>query len=125
MQNSSFDFIIFQPIIDSCIRSIEIQQITPGGYLSGVDNFLTHLSEAGHPITVTDGGKAAFENQVRKPYLTALIRNLHDRFPAVDIIAAFSIFNPTLLPENQSDREQTVLKHHHVTDSRMKLLNNS
>lgn len=119
MQNSSFDFSIFQPVIDSCIRSIESQQVTPGRYLSEVDDLLTKLREADHPITVTDERKAAFENQVRKPYLTALIRNLHDRFPAVDLITAFSIFNPTMLPETQSDRDQygtselEILLHHY------------
>ena len=103
MQNSTFDFSIFQPVIDSCICSIECQQVTPGRYLSAVDDLLTKLSEAGHRIRVTD---EAFENQVRKPYLTTLITNLHSRFPAVDLITAFSIFNPTLLPGNVSDCDQ-------------------
>ena len=67
-------------------------------------DLLTKLREAGHPIQVTDEGKAEFEKQVRKPYLTALIRNLHDQFPSVDLIVAFSIFNPTMLPD-ESDRD--------------------
>ena len=41
---------------------------------------------------------------MRKPYLTELIRNLHDRLPTVDLITSFSILNPTLLPESDSDR---------------------
>ena len=106
MQNSSFDFSILQPVIDSCIHSIESQQTTPGRYWSEVDDLLINLSEAGHPISVTDGAKASFEDQVRKPYLTELIRNLHNRFPAEDLITSFSIFNPTLLPESDSDRGQ-------------------
>ena len=64
------------------------------------------FSKAGNLITVTDGEKAVFENRLQKPYLTALIRNLHVTFPAVDIITAFSIFNSALLPENQSDWKQ-------------------
>ena len=40
MQSSSFDFRLFQPVIDSCIRSIESQQVTLGKFLSEVDRLI-------------------------------------------------------------------------------------
>ena len=50
-----------------------------------------------------DSMKSAFDIQVRQPYLFKLIQNLRDRFPAVEIISALSIFNPFQLTDNESE----------------------
>jgi hypothetical protein len=53
------------------------------------------LNENSHPITVTATMKSQFDVQVRKPYLHKLIENLKERFPAVELISAFGILNPS------------------------------
>ena len=54
MQKSNLDFSILQPVIDSCIMSIEEQQDTPGRFFSEIDCLTTQLCEANHPILVTE-----------------------------------------------------------------------
>lgn len=106
MQSSSLDFTILQPVVDSCVRCIEQQQTTPGSYLSHVDDLISKLGDSGHHINVSDSERNSFDAQVRQPYLAALIKNLHDRFPAMQIISSFSIFDPTHLPCNEDDQSQ-------------------
>ena len=43
---------------------------------------------------------------MRIPYLTKLIQNLKDRFPSVEILSAFSIFNPAELPQTEAELAQ-------------------
>ena len=56
---------------------------------------------------------------MRIPFLTKLIQNLKDRFPSVEILSAFSIFNPAELPRTEpelaqyGDSELSVLLAHH------------
>ena len=56
--------------------------------MSEADDSFTKPSGSGHPNTD--------ENKVRRPYPTAIINYV------VDLITAFSSFNPTVLSENQS-----------------------
>ena len=97
MQSSSLDFSILNPVKDSCINNIQRQITTPGKYFSEVDDLIDLLNEGQHTINVTDGIKNQFETQVRKPYLEKLIENLNNRFPRVELLSAFSIFNPEFL----------------------------
>ena len=103
LQSSSLDFSILNPVKDSCINNIQRQITTPGKYFSEVDDLIDLLKEGQHTINVTDGIKNQFETQVRKPYLEKLIENLNNRFPRVELLSAFSIFNPSELPESESE----------------------
>ena len=39
------------------------------------------------------------------PYLFALVQNLRDHLPAVQLISSFGIFNPSQLPENEVEKD--------------------
>ena len=104
MQNSTLDFSVLQPVIDSCIHCVEDQKNTPGKYMSDLRDLIQHLDESGHHIhvEVNDRVKGMFDSQVKLPYLEALVKNLRDRFPCVDVISSFHIFNPAQLPSEES-----------------------
>ena len=106
MQNSTLDFSVLQAVIDSCIKNITIQKNTPGKYMADRDTLIEQLGEAGHHVLVSDNAKALFDSQVRKPYLELLEKNLHDRFPAVEVISAFHIFDPKQLPTDECELYQ-------------------
>ena len=105
MQSSSLDFSVLHPLIDSCIHHVEKQIETPGQYFSEVDSLITSLDEASHLVEVTDIMKHSFLTQVKTPYLTALVKNLHDRFPTVKLLSSFGIFNPSQFPDSEPERD--------------------
>ena len=63
--------------------------------MSEADDSFTKPSGSGHPNTD--------ENKVRRPYPTAIINYV------VDLITAFSSFNPTVLSEINQNRDHLVL----------------
>ena len=105
MQKSSLDYSLLHPVIQCCIQSIEKQIEKPEKYFSEVDDLLESLADAGHQIVVSEKAKSDFVSQVKEPYLSALVQNLHDRFPAVELISSFGIFNPSQLPENDLEKD--------------------
>ena len=66
---SSSDFSILEPVVISCINSIEHQVNNPGKYFSEIDHLILTLDEANHPISMPDNIKATFNQEVRIPYL--------------------------------------------------------
>ena len=64
------------------------------------------LDEAGHRVNVNDSVRAMFDSQVKLPYLEALVKNLRDQFPSVEVISAFHILNPAQLPSDASELHQ-------------------
>ena len=105
MQSSILDFSVLQAVIDSCITSITTQKNTPGKYMADLDSLIEQLEEADHHVELSDHVKASFDSQVKKPYLELLEKNLHDRFPAVEVISAFHIFDPKQLHVNSTSTE--------------------
>ena len=103
LQSSSLDFSILQPVVDSCISNIVKQANSPGKYFTELDEVIATLNEAGHSVSVLGNIKEQFDEQVRKPYLCKLAENMKDRFQSIDIISAFSIFNPSELPSTESE----------------------
>ena len=103
MQSSTLDFSVLQAVIDSCIKSITTQKNTPGKYMADFDSLIKQLEEAGHHVEVSDHVKALFDSQVKKLYLELLEKNLRDRFPAVEVISAFHIFDPKQLPTGECE----------------------
>ena len=73
--------------------------------MAEIDTLIEQLEEAGHHVEVTDHVRVSFESQVKKPYLELLQKNLHDRFPAVEIVTASHILDPKQLPEDEYEYE--------------------
>ena len=106
MQSSTLIFSGFQAVIDSCIKSITTQKNTPGKYMTDLDSLIEQLEEAGHYVEVSDHVKALFDSQVKKPYLKLLEKNLRDRFPTVEVVSAFHIFDPKQLSTDECELYQ-------------------
>ena len=106
MQSSTLDFSVLQAVVDSCIKSITTQKNTPGKYMADLDSLIEQLEEAGHHVEVSDHVKYLFDSQVKKPYLELLEKNLRDRFPTVEVISAFHIFDPKQLPTDECELYQ-------------------
>ena len=94
MQSSTLDFSVLQAVIDSCINSITTQKDTSGKYMAEIDTLIEQLKEAGYHVQVTDHVRVSFKSQVKKLYLELLEKNLRDKFPAVEVVSAFHIFDP-------------------------------
>ena len=103
LQSSSLDFSILQPVVDSCISNIVKQANSPGKHFIELDEVIATLNEAGHSVSVLGNIKEQFDEQVRKLYLCKLAENMKERFQSIDIISAFSIFNPSELPSTESE----------------------
>ena len=56
-------------------------------------------------ITLTERGKKEFKSSIQVPYIEGIVKQLEDRFPNVDCLDAFSIFDPQKIP---SSSEQMV-----------------
>ena len=97
---------MLQAVIGSCIKSITTQKNTLGKYMADLDSLIEQLEEAGHHVKVSDHVKALFDSHVKKPYLQLLDKNLRDRFPIVEVISAFLIFDPKQLPTDECELYQ-------------------
>ena len=106
MESSTLNFSVLQAMIDSCTKSVSTQKNTFGKYMA--DLFIEQLEEAGHHVEVSDRVKALFDSQFKKPYLELLENNLCYRFPAVEVISAFHIFDPEQLPTGECELYQYV-----------------
>ena len=54
---------------------------------------------------------AAFDKNVRQPFLNLLLQNLTDRFPRVELLSAFSIFDPSLsCSATEADKEKAAVE---------------
>ena len=65
-------------MVDSCIASIEKLLQSPGKYLSKIDELISCLGTAGFTVTAEGNLRTEFDQQVRIPYLSKLIKNLKD-----------------------------------------------
>lgn len=102
MQSSTLNFSL-PAVIESYITSIKMQKNTPGKYVADLDDLIKQLEEAGHHIQVSDSLKEQFDSQVKVPYLESLKKNLCNRFPSVEVISAFHIFDLKELPVEESE----------------------
>ncbi|XP_065831995.1 zinc finger protein 862-like [Oscarella lobularis] len=101
-QSSSVDFSMIQPMISSSLEAITELKLQDGRNMQELPDFLLRVEGAGidikHAANFTD---AQFKEQIKMPFLTNLIDNINRRFAESNILAAFSIFNASLLPYTQ------------------------
>ncbi len=71
-------------------------------------------------ITVADREPEKYESDVRQQFLSKVITNLGDRFPKVNILEAFSVFDPSgLLGESVAEEHLVTLLDHYKEDGPM------
>ena len=54
-------------------------------------------------VSIPVGAEDSFSSRVRRPFLVAVIDHLRNRFPTMELLEAFSIFNPHSLPASDAD----------------------
>ena len=101
-QKENVDLSLIQPCLKTTIDTIKKYQHTPGPNLSKVDHVLaTDLKD--FQIEATSTQKEAFKSSIQVLYIQAIVDQLHDRFPHVELLDAFSIFDPHTLPSGEED----------------------
>ncbi len=102
-QKENVDFSLIQPCLQSTIDAINVYEHTDGPNLLKVENILTSDLKD-FQILATTTHKNSFKCNVQRMYIQAIVRHLTDRFPNVEIIDAFNIFNPQSMPASEEER---------------------
>jgi hypothetical protein len=98
-QKENVDLSLIQPCVKSTIDTISKYKHTDGPNLDSVlANDLRDFQ-----ITPTSAEKQAFKSRIQVVYVQAIIDKLNDRFPHVELIHAFSLFDPQALPSDEED----------------------
>ena len=101
-QKESVDLSLIQPCLKTTIDAIKKYEDTPGPNLSKVDDVLaTDLKD--FQIVATDTQKEQFKSTIQKVYIKAIIEHLNNRFPNVEVLSAFSIFDAQSLPSDEEE----------------------
>ena len=101
-QKQDIDLTLIQPCLKSIIDTINEYKDTPGLNLSKIDQVLsTDLKDFNNEPT--DIQKEAFKSSIQVKYIEAIIKKLQDRFPHVELLDAFSIFDPQNLPSDDDE----------------------
>ena len=97
-QKENVDLSLIQPYLKSTIDAISKYKHTDGPNLGKVDYVLANFV-----IAPTSAEKQAFKSRIQVIYVQAIIDKLNDRFPHVELIHAFSLFDPHALPSDEED----------------------
>ena len=89
------DYSIIPRMLSSTISCLEQLKSANGTNLAALQPFLREVSEADINISKKSNlGEDYFNDNIREPYLSALIENLKGRFNDKAEIASFCVFNP-------------------------------
>ena len=106
-QKQDVDFSLVQPCLKTAIDSIKQYETAPGPNLSTLDHVLT-TTLSDFNITPTNSQKEAFKSSIQVKYIQAIVRELQDRFPDVNGLDAFNIFDPQGIPTCTTSDELAV-----------------
>ena len=104
-QKESVDLSLIQPCLKTTIDTIKEYQHSPGPNLKKVEDVLaTDLKD--FRIEVTASQKEAFKSGIQMVFVQAIVdQQLHARFPCVEVLDAFSIFDPAHLASGGQEIE--------------------
>ena len=98
-QKQNIDLSLIQPCLRNVIDCIKQYRDTFGPNLSKLDAVISSELES-FTITLTERGKKEFKSSIQVPYIEGIVKQLEDRFPNVDCLDAFSIFDPQKIPSS-------------------------
>lgn len=101
-QKENVDLSLIQPCLQTTIDTIDKYKVTAGPNLSKVDQVLSSELKD-FSIEVTSVQQAAFKSEIQVKYIEAIVNQLRDRFPHVELLGAFSIFDPQKLPCDEEE----------------------
>ncbi len=96
-------FLSYNHAYKAQLMAISVYEHTDGPNLLKVENILTSDLKD-FQILATTTHKNSFKCNVQRMYIQAIVRHLTDRFPNVEIIDAFNIFNPQSMPASEEER---------------------
>lgn len=90
-QKENVDLSLIQPCLKTTIDTISKHKGSAGPNLSKVDQVLSTELEA-FSIEATSAQKEAFKSNIQAKYIEAIVNELRDHFPYVELLGAFSIY---------------------------------
>ena len=96
-----------RPYLSACIKAITTyKDRTKAPDVAATDSALADQLQPFN-IPVSPQRKETFDKTVRQPFLGLLLHNLEDRFPKVELLSAFGIFDPRPTScRTEEDREK-------------------
>ena len=98
LQKQNVDSSLVHPCLKATVDSIKQYETTQGPNLSKLDPDLKDFR-----ITATDAQKQQFKSSVQVKYIQAVVTELQNRFPDVDNLDSFCIFDPQKLPTTSDE----------------------
>ena len=103
-QRASIDLSLISPMVESAIALVECQLAESDQMYDRVEAKIQELRNSDLSVNVpTLPARHRFDSTVRRPYLTSVINHLQNRFPCNQILDAFSILDPKLLPQDDEE----------------------
>ena len=118
-QSSVIDLSVVKPLVQGTKSTIQALQNHQGDHMRNLPNYLDEHS-AILEVEATDARIQQYTSQVYKPFLNALLTNLNDRFPDIDLIESFTVLDPSQLPHDDlaalnqhgNDKKDALLDHY-------------
>ena len=98
-QKEDVDFTLLKPCADATIAAVNLYKVDE---LEEVDSTISSDLKD-YNIRTSDALKNEFQKQVQEKFVTALVEQLKERLPAVVELEAFSILDPSNVPEESAD----------------------
>ena len=108
-QRKDIDFSVIQPRVHSTITFIESLKNNDGPMVKQLPKLFEEELLIFN-INATTEKQEEFKRLVTVPYIDSICENLSNRFPQLDILDAFQIFNPEVLPTDG----EALLDHGHA-----------
>ncbi|KAK3086416.1 hypothetical protein FSP39_018175 [Pinctada imbricata] len=103
-QRTSVDFTMIDTLVSATQMTLMRMKVAPGQYMLELDQQSDALSNFG--INISESAVDAFKVQIYEPYIQHVIDNLHDRFPDNNILDAFTVMDPDLVPEHDPSQQE-------------------
>ena len=103
-QSESIQISTIRPYLSACMKAIasyKDRERAPD--VKAADSALANQLQS-FGISVSPQQKEAFDRNVRQPFLQLLLENLEDRFPQVELLSAFGIFEPHQPTEEDKEK---------------------
>ena len=101
---------MIKPSLDACSKTIEsYKEMVRTPDIAATESALANQLQQ-FSIQASPAQKEAFNKNVRQPFLQLLLQNLSDHFPQVELLSAFSVFDPILLCSCDGERESLSLE---------------
>ena len=105
-QASYIQLSTIKPYLNACTKALESYKDRVKALdVAATDSALADQLQQFN-IVVSPERKEAFDKNVRQPFLSFLLQNLADRFPRVELLSAFGIFNPQILASSATEADK-------------------